>query len=423
MGYIIIPISLALVILFIQVGIERKHQQRLMTLMVGSFFLRIALFVFVVRTFSFFSHGAVGGDSVAYELWSGYIADYWRRHQLEWVTAEMMPEVGQTALICNAFAFINYLHGSPLIVAYTSLAAMTACLTGLEVFRAARELGASERGANIAMMLVMFSPAFIFHTSDCYKDGFVAYFTVATFTASLSLSRKFSVPKLAYLLLMTVCLWNVRFYMVFMCSLPIVVGLLGFKSKSTIRRVISLFAVGAFVAVAFYGGLARSSAFNRAVETYELSHDSNSTQYNAMGGSGVTFNDGGNPFGSIGLKLAYTVGSPFLWQGGSFGLQVGKLDVLIFYYFIYRAYLAGRRMVSRQREELVQFLVFLVPATVAYATTMANVGLILRQRIPLVVITGIFAALSWPERKPLPASSAAAKKPAALPLRAHGAHL
>lgn len=143
----------------------------------------------------------------------------------------------------------------------------------------------------------------------------------------------------------------------------------------------------------------RSSAMSHMIETYEISHDSNVVAYNAMGGSGVTFDDGGNPFGAIGPKLAYTIASPFPWQSGSLGLHIGKIDVFIFYYLIYRAYLAGKRMALTEREALIQFIAFLVPATVAYATTMANIGLILRQRMPIVFVTAILAALSWPERR------------------------
>jgi hypothetical protein len=47
---------------------------------------------------------------------------------------------------------------------------------------------------------------------------------------------------------------------------------------------------------------------------------------------------------------------------------------------------------------------------------MANIGLILRQRMPIVFVTAILAALSWPERR---AARATVKKlPAPRALRA-----
>lgn len=416
---LVVLLSLVLTVAFVRWAIERAEQSTMTALMVFSISIRLFFFLTVVRSTLFFSHGAAGGDSTAYELWSGQIADYWRRQGLVFVTVDMMPEVGQTALICNLFAFVNYMNDGPSAFAYTSLAAMVGCLTSLEVFRSARELGASRRGAYIAMLAVLFSPAFVFHTSDCYKDGFVAFFTVMSFTGSLRLARKFSVPELLLLLVWLVCLWFVRFYMVFMSSIPVVVGLLGMKSRSMIRKVLSWFGGMMLVVGAFVGGVMRSSAVSQMVETYELSHDSNVVAYNALGGSGVTFDDGGNPFGAIGPKLLYTIASPFPWQGGSIGLHLGKIDVFVFYYLIYRAFLAGRRMWTKDRETLIQFLAFLIPATVAYATTMANIGLILRQRMPIVFVTAILASLSWPEkRKPTTATPASPKVPARVASRA-----
>jgi hypothetical protein len=173
-----------------------------------------------------------------------------------------------------------------------------------------------------------------------------------------------------------------------------------------IRKLLSGLGAMLLVSAIFVGGIMRSSAVSRMIETYELSHDSNVKAYNAMGGSGVTFDDGGNPFGAIVPKLVYTIASPFPWQSGSFGLHVGKIDVFIFYYLIYRAYIAGRRMALTDRESLIQFIAFLVPSTVAYATTMANIGLILRQRMPIVFVTAILASLSWPERRSMALSKA-----------------
>jgi hypothetical protein len=399
MAVIVLSLCLVSVVVFIRATIERREQATFVPLMVFSMLIRMVIFVTVVRSTVFFSHGAAGGDSTAYEMWSGIIADYWRRHGIVFVTADMMPEVGQTALICNAFALINYFNGEPSPFSYTALAAMSGCLTSIEVFRSAREFGANRRGAYIAMLSVLFSPAFVFHTSDCYKDGFVAFFTVMSFTGSMRIARKFSPVQLLLLVVWLVGLWFVRFYMVFMCSIPVVVGLLGMKSRSTIRKVLSGLGAVLLVIAGFVGGVMRSSTMSRMIETYELSHDSNVVAYNAMGGSGVTFDDGGNPFGAIGPKLAYTIASPFPWQSGSIGLHLGKIDVFIFYYLIYRAYLAGKRMMVTDREALIQYIAFLVPATVAYATTMANIGLILRQRMPIVFVTAILAALSWPERR------------------------
>jgi hypothetical protein len=414
MGALLLAFGLVVIVVFVLTTIERKEQSTILSFMVFSFLIRMFFHVTVARSAVFFSHGQAGGDSVAYEIWSSTIADHWRRHGIEFVTESMMPEIGQTALICNLFALVNYLNDGPTAFGYTALAAMVGCLTALEIFRSSREFGASRRGAYLAMIAVLFSPAFVFHTSDCYKDGFVAFFTVLSFTGSMRISRKFSVTQLLLLLVWLACLWFVRFYMVAMCLVPILVGVLGMKSKSPVRKLLSWTGMALIVGIALIAGVMRSSTMSRMIETYELSHDSNVVAYNAMGGSGVTFDDGGNPFGALGPKLAYTIASPFPWQSGSVGLHLGKIDVFIFYYLIYRAYLAGKRMLVTDREALIQFIAFLVPSTVAYATTMANIGLILRQRMPIVFVTAILAALSWPERRAAPATEKKLPAPRAL---------
>jgi hypothetical protein len=76
----------------------------------------------------------------------------------------------------------------------------------------------------------------------------------------------------------------------------------------------------------------------------------------------------------------------------------------------------------------VSLLVFIVPCTVAYAMTMANMGLMLRQRLPIVTMVALLATLSWPSReevararekrkKRLAEREASQKKPSLVPAR------
>jgi hypothetical protein len=422
MALLLILLCASILVATTRMVVDRKQQNMLVAVLLFAFVARLFFHLTIVRSGVFFSHGQGGGDSVQYEDWAAIIANYWRQHGVVFVTESMMPEIGSTALICNMFALVNFLNDGKSSLGCTALAALVGCLTSLEIYRSSREFGASERGAFISMILVLFSPAFVFHTSDSYKDGFVAFFTVLSFSGSMRIAKRFSVVQAALLVVWLTGLWLVRFYMVFMCSVPIVVGLLGLKSRSPIRKLLSIVGAIAFVAVAVVGGAMRSSAVSRMVDTYEYSHDSNVTSWNARSGSGVSFDDGGNPFGAIGPKLLYTVASPFPWQGGSFGLHLGKIDVFIFYFLIYRAYLSSRKLFVKDRETLIQFLSFLVPATVAYATTMANIGLILRQRMPIVFVTAILAALSWSERPAIKRVAAPVRRrAAALPVTAERA--
>jgi hypothetical protein len=118
---------------------------------------------------------------------------------------------------------------------------------------------------------------------------------------------------------------------------------------------------------------------------------------NAAAGSGVQFEDQGNAFGSFGPKLVYTLFAPFPWQAGSFGLQLGKLEVIIWLYLVYRAWRAGKRMWGTDSSLVLMFLSFLVPTTAMYATIMSNIGLIVRERMCVVLVAYVLAMLSWPK--------------------------
>ena len=73
---------------------------------------------------------------------------------------------------------------------------------------------------------------------------------------------------------------------------------------------------------------------------------------------------------------------------------------------MFRGIRGARRMWADDRGTLLMFLVVLVPLTVAYATTMANIGLILRQRFPIVLLGSVLAVRGVPTRREQSADSA-----------------
>ena len=194
-------------------------------------------------------------------------------------------------------------------------------------------------------------------------------------------------------------LWYVRFYLVFATVAPLVVGLVGLGTKSTMRTVLTAIVLG-FVAVALASFTdILQTASERANETFEIATSVNQTAANRQGGSGVEFDDGGSATGALPMKLAYTLFAPFPWQGGSLGFQLGKVDAVLWYFIFYRA-VAGAWQAVKQAESrlVVMLLSFIVPCTVMYAMTMANVGLIMRQRLVIVAATAIFAAIYKPTK-------------------------
>jgi hypothetical protein len=91
----------------------------------------------------------------------------------------------------------------------------------------------------------------------------------------------------------------------------------------------------------------------------------------------------------------YTLFSPFPWQGGSLGLQLAKVEVLVWYYLAYRAVLAMKFLWRERRTDLVIVLSFIAPTTLVYAVMFANIGLNIRERIAIVIASAMLASVSW----------------------------
>jgi len=223
--------------------------------------------------------------------------------------------------------------------------------------------------------------------------------------SALRLTFKFSVIHAIIGSICVLALWHVRFYLVFVTLAPLGVGLVGVGSRSLARPVIAALLLSALMIglVAFTDVLQLTA--ERANETFMVGTSEAVMQSNASGGSGVEFDDGGSPFGALGLKLAYTLFSPFFWKGGSVGFHIGKLDAFIWYYLIYRSLRAVR---VADRRLLLALVVFLVPCTLMYAMSMANVGLIVRQRLVIVAATAVLAAIYHPRRVELVTSASPA---------------
>jgi hypothetical protein len=397
------PLLLALVV---RAGARRGDPPVLAVLLVA-YALRMVLQLFV-RELPIFSYGA-GGDCYAYEAFATTIARLWEYTSVRYVTAADMPFLGATTLPPNLYALVVYLNGEPTRTGCVALVAFVTCLTALNLYRLSVELGAPPRPAFWLSTCLLFSPNYLYVTSDMFKDAFVAFFMITALGSSFRLARRFSIAHLVLGVVSLVLLRQVRFYLVFFSLVPLVVGLIGVRGRGAARPMLATAALVALgVAVASVGTMF-DELTTEADRTFAFASNADTRAFNARGGSGVTFDDGGDPFGALGPKIVYTVFSPFPWQGGSIALQVGKLEALFFYYVIYRALLAARWLWREDRRTLFMFLSFLVPIVVAYATTMANIGLMLRQRIPVVMVTAWLASLSWSPR------AAGARRAAALP--------
>jgi hypothetical protein len=375
------------------------------TFLVVTFASRLLLH-WVVRNVAFFSHG-LGGDAITYEYFAQWIAEHWTVHGFKFLTAADNDVMGTASLPPNMFAAIVYLNGGqPAPVGCTALVALAICLAALNFFKLAIELGA-RRGLATNVTIVLFSsPALIFYTADMYKDGLVLMFVLGAVASAIRVSRKFSLLHMAIGLMCLFALWFVRFYLVFLASLPVLVGYMGFGSKGYLRPFLSLLGLTLVLGVLIQSQ--QGNELRTTIDgTFTVATDKAAIDGNALGGSAVQLGMG---IGSLPIRLIYTLFSPFPWMGGTMGLQLGKIDTLLFWYFLYRAAIATRKLLRSDRSTLVSLLVFIVPCTVAYAFTMANMGLMLRQRLPIVVMVALLATLSWPSREEVARAREARKK-------------
>jgi hypothetical protein len=389
--FVILLFALSLVGVLV---LAREVSTTLGTFLLITFASRIALH-WVARNVAFFSHG-VGGDALTYEYFAQWIAEQWSAHGFHYMTEADNELIGATSLPPNMFAILIYLNGGQTApFACTAMVAFAVCITALNCFKLAQELGI-ERSTATRVLIVLFStPALLLYSSDMYKDPLVLMFLLGAVAGAIRVSRKFS---LVHALITAVCLWAlwyVRYYMVFLALLPVAVGIVGLRARGWARPVLSLLLLGGLLFV-LRGTRQADNVTTAATGTFNLAVDKNVLDANATGGSGVVFDGGAFNYP---LRVIYTLFSPFPWMGGSLGLQLGKIDTLVFYYFIWRAAVATKRLLKTDRATLITLLAFIVPTTASYALTMANMGLMLRQRLPIVAVTAILAMCSWPKKK------------------------
>lgn len=360
--------------------------------------LAVRAFGYVVaNNVQLFSHD-IGGDSRTYEVFSEYIGAIWERSGMHYVGTDELPELGRATLPPNLFAFVAYFNGGTAREGCAALTALFAVVAALDIFALCIELGASSKAARWTLIAILFMPGFVLYSADMYKDPLVWMLMIGAFGSTLRLLRRFRWFDVVVGVACLFGLWLIRFYLVFAALLPFAVGLLGLRSKSPVRlTLVTLAFTAAGILVAAYG-TALGEIGDQASRTFEVSTSAALREGEARVGSGVTFDDGGLYYNALPQKLAYTLLAPFPWQAGSLGFHVGKIDAAIWAYFLYRAALTARRTWHRDPALVLTFTSFLLPLSVVYAFSLFNVGLILRQRIPIVMVGMLLGALSWPAK-------------------------
>ncbi|HMI85783.1 MAG TPA: hypothetical protein VK550_16920 [Polyangiaceae bacterium] len=386
---------------------DRKNGLSMLGIIAWGYVLRLILQNFI-RDIEFFNHAA-GGDCQGYEQTGVEIARLWRFIGVTFMTNNELPGLGPTVLPQNMFAGIIYLNaGDPTRLGCTALVAFAAGITCFNLYHLALQHGADPVTARWTMTLFYLGPTYLHYTSDMFKDGLVACFTVGALASGIRLMKRVSLLHTGIGIICLWGLWYVRFYLIFITVAPLVVGLLGMRSKSIVRPLFGSLALAILGLIAFALTDAGEQVTTTAMNTYEVGVSESALGGNAKGGSGVKFDDGGSPYGQLWLKVLYTLFAPFVWASGSFGFHVGKIDVLIICFFVLRAWSASR--IKDLRLVFLMVMTFVVPCTVAYATSMANVGLIARQRLVVIVVFAFLASFYRPAPRRAPAETEVSRR-------------
>lgn len=421
----IMPFVVTLGLLLIPMGsslAQGTRQRQFIGILLFSYILRLFIFMFISREVSFFSHGTVVCDSGIYEYMARSVINVWHQEGLQWITDDnIVPGIRKIALPVHLIAIALWPFDGNDPFPAVAVVAFLACISGIVVYKFALSVGSSESAAFRAFLLTMFGPSFLYHTSDTYKDGINALFVLLAVYFSSEVSRKFSILTIIGAIGSLVGIYFVRPYMVVACALPLLLGLIGIRSKISMRTVMAILGLSVITLASTGALIAQTEFVNETAETFEQATSRNVIEGNADGGSGVTFDDGGNPFAALPQKILYTLLSPFPWMSGSLGLQLGKIETALFYYFLWSSYMALRKTPAGKRGTLFLLLSFVLPTTLAYATTMANIGLIVRQRMPIVMVTCVMASLYWTHRERVAARREATSKGSSLGRALRGA--
>lgn len=380
---------------------QTPEGERFARWMLGGFVLRMVAHL-VIRNIALFSNGTSSGDAVGYERGAWLLARLWDYRGFGFFNAtELGIRSGSNALLAiHLFGGVTYLNGlESTSIGCTAIVAFLAMTTCLLLVRLGMMIGGTEHDSRFVALTMYFSPAFVFHTSEMFKDGIAAFLVVSAVVLSFRLSERFSTTDAALGVVCLILIWYVRFYLVFLVSAPLVMSLLGIRSGSSARIAaagIFMLLVGALI----INTQAAEVALDVGTRAYARGTGENALAYNARGGSGVTFT--GSPWVTFPQKLVYTLFSPFPWdfRSRSIGFQVGKIDAIISTFFLFRGVRGARRMWADDRGTLVMFLVVLVPLIVAYTASMSNIGLIVRQRIPIVLLGAVLAVRGVPAPRP-----------------------
>jgi hypothetical protein len=389
----LVLMPVCLLVLYGVITLSGEARSRVMPMLIAGYLARMA-FQFVARYVPIFN-GVAGGDSVGYEMVAEELSIIWDHRGIHYIDSHEVNAVGQASLPVNLFAFVIYANGGPAQEGCTAIIALCACISALNIYKLCLDIEIPKELAYRAAAIFLFLPSFVMYTSDIYKDGLVIFFALGGLFSAIRLARRFTLVHAVIGVLSLWSLYYVRAYLVFACVAPYLVGVSGVDSKSLARPLmVTLALISGVVALGTYTNVL-VDASEHANQQFDVGTSWRVLAYADKSGSGVRFDDGGNIYGALHQKIAYALMAPFPWQAGSVGFHIGKIDSMVTTYFLYRSVRAAIRHWKERRGFILTLISFIVPMTFVYAVGMYNIGLTVRQRLPIVALLFVLGSLSW----------------------------
>ena len=344
------------------------------------------------------------GASIASD-WSRGEAAQWLAYKRQTPQFEHLP-LGLIYMVAGFYVLTGGVRALPmLLVLYSALTALSPVI----LYRTARLIGVSGRGARTAGWLVALSPAFIFFSGSLHKEGMILVTLGLSLYYAIRLQQRFQPRSFGILVLAVFFLTFLRSYLAVMMAFIVGLGLLLGRrrrredpSEATARQfmIVGLFAA-AVIAVGVIGqakefwpkgqdpdvesGLERMDDYRRGMATSAESGFLPEADLSTPG-KALAF----LPIGSV-----YFMVVPLPWQTGSM-LQNVAIPDTFFWLLLYPIVFVGVYRAGRRNFQATALLVTALFGMIAfYGLTCGNIGTAYRMRIQVWFVMAIFFGIGW----------------------------
>ena len=346
-------------------------------------------------------------DALFYEELGNDIAqDWFAGRNSEWLSWLFARE-GSLWILPFTIACLYWLCGGvrvmPLLIA--GLCLITAWAPVI-VYRIAKQLGLSSKGALLAGRLIAFSPAFAFWSAAPYKEGLIIVLLSLGFLHILKLQTGIRWTSLLVVCGCLIGLFGLRPYIAVIMSAVLWLGVIIGRGKTSGIPVVIVTLRQTFVATLLGGllvwtGLTRTAGANLPGSVEDgLTKISISRRDLAQSGvSGfrpdTTFAHIPDAIEFLPTGLAYFLFSPTPWQVGRLRQNTTIPETLLWVCLYPMAFAGIRRGLKRNPQGSITLLAGAASMSLLYALFAGNIGVVYRMRIQVWLILAIFIGWGW----------------------------